>query len=111
MHKSILVAIDRRCKVEELGRQASEAVQMFSPSGATDELAEIAELAQPFEADEPSDEVLLQLENEESIMFDDEEDAESGGDGAVDYAKMTVAELKDELNMIFFPDSRYNVHQ
>ena len=41
-----------------------------------------------FDAEEPSDEVLMQLETEESLMFEEEED---------DFESMTVAQLKDVL--------------
>jgi hypothetical protein len=70
--------------LEELGRQARAAVELGAMG--------------VFDAEEPSDEVLMQLESEESILLDPSLSVEADDFGsAVDYAGMTVLELKDAL--------------
>lgn len=79
---------DEEVDMEELGRQARAAVQMF----------EAQDKAAIFEAEEPSDEVLMQLENEGLPLFDDVDDEDDSGDASSDnYDSMNVAQLKDEL--------------
>jgi hypothetical protein len=75
---------DEEVDMEELGRQARAAVQMF----------EAQDKAAIFEAEEPSDEVLMQLENEGLPLFDEDEDDVDSGDN---YDSMNIKELKDEL--------------
>jgi hypothetical protein len=81
--------------LEELGRQARAAVELGSMALSAD-----------FDAEEPSDEVLMQLENEESILlnlsFDDDSSIVAGTDASttpesLDYTTMTVAQLREEL--------------
>ena len=74
-------------------------------SSAAVELGSMA-LGADFDAEEPSDEVLMQLENEESILlnlsFDDdtlleERKLASTESESTDYTTMTVAQLREEL--------------
>lgn len=67
--------------LEELGRQARAAVELGTLGG--------------FDAEEPTDEVLMQLENEESLLLSDFLGAENKKEK--DYSRMTVLELKEEL--------------
>ena len=78
--------------LEELGRQARAAVELGS-------------MALDFDAEEPSDEILMQLENEEAMLLDlaleDETSLVLSSSAAkpqiMDYEKMTVPQLRDEL--------------
>jgi SAP domain len=64
--------------IDELGRQAREAVQMFQ--SGTDN----------FDDEEPTAEMLAELESEMTI------NGEHGGGSTEDFSEMTVAQLKDE---------------
>jgi hypothetical protein len=66
--------------IEELGRQARAAVEMFQSRGSDFD-------------EEPTEEMLAQLENEMTING---EFLEEANEEVVDIAKMTVAELKEE---------------
>lgn len=70
--------------IEELGRQARAAVENGDISTAL------------FDGEEPSDEVLMQLENEESLLLQTSVDGVTTG-STPDFSNMTVAQLKDEL--------------
>jgi hypothetical protein len=71
--------------LEELGRQARAAVELGSLGG--------------FDAEEPSDEVLKQLENEESLLLSDflGSGTKNKKQKQKDYSRLTVLELKEEL--------------
>jgi len=68
--------------IEELGRQARAAVEMFQQSTGTD-----------FDEEEPTEEMLAELENEMTING---EFLDVSNEEVVDIAKMTVVELKEE---------------
>ena len=75
----------------ELGRQARAAVELGS-------------MALDFDAEEPSDEILMQLETEESMLldlsFDDETTSMTDSSAkslTMDYSSMTVTQLREEL--------------
>ena len=75
--------LDDEIDLEELGRQARAAVEIFEAEGSG-----VVDLT----ADEPSDEALLELENQ---LLDDSEDSNRSNND--DFESLTVAQLKDEL--------------
>jgi hypothetical protein len=82
--------------LEDIGKQARAAVQMYEKKKG----GSLSNLDLPFDGDEPSDDVLLQLENGEIDIFDDDDGEDIAIQDAslrVDYTTMTVSELKDVL--------------